>query len=103
MIEGRMRTGFLPALAVLVALVAAGCGGEELIQVPPQNPPHIAVRYLLVAFSGSPPNVAVPAAPGRRTRCRQPVRGGPRRRGSAPDRDLVRQPSRDTPPSRTTA
>ena len=64
MIERRMRIGILPALSGLVALAAAGCGGEELIQVPPQNPQHIAVRYLLVGFVGSPPAVAHPRSAG---------------------------------------
>ena len=50
------RTAIL--LATLV-LGLAGCGEDTVISPPPQNPQHIAVRYLLVAFAGTLPDTTV--------------------------------------------
>ena len=53
------RTTALLATLVLGLVLAAGCGGDGVVNPPPQNPQHIAVRYLLVGFNGSVPGVIV--------------------------------------------
>ena len=55
---GKRTAMLLATLALGVALVA-GCGEDEVINPTPQNPQHIAVRYILIGFNGSVPGVII--------------------------------------------
>jgi hypothetical protein len=52
------RTAMLFATLVL-GLAAAGCGEDGNVSVNPQNPQHVAVLYLLVAFDSSTTDTTV--------------------------------------------
>ena len=49
---------FLSCLTV-VLVATAGCGEDGVVNPTPQDPQHIAVRDLLVAFTGSAPGIDV--------------------------------------------
>jgi len=54
------RTAALLAALVVGLALAAGCGEDGVVNpTPPQDPQHIAVRYLLIGFVGSVPGVIV--------------------------------------------
>jgi parvulin-like peptidyl-prolyl isomerase len=54
------RTAALLATLVLGLALAAGCGEDGVVNpTPPQDPQHIAVRYVLIGFNGSVPGVII--------------------------------------------
>jgi len=58
------RSAALLATLVLAVVLAAGCGEDEIINPNPQNPQHIAVRYILIGFNGSVPGVIISRSKG---------------------------------------
>jgi hypothetical protein len=58
MVQGRIRIALLPLVMGVAALASfAGCGDDGPVDPAPQNPQHIGVQYLLVAFDGSVPDL----------------------------------------------
>jgi hypothetical protein len=58
MVQGRVRIALLPLVVVVAALASfAGCGDDGPVDPVPQNPQHIGVQYLLIAFDGSVPDL----------------------------------------------
>ena len=53
------RTAALLVTLVLGLALAAGCGEDGIVSPPPQDPQHIAVRYILIGFNGSVPGVII--------------------------------------------
>jgi len=54
------RTAALLGTLVLGLFLAAGCGEDGVVNpIPPQDPRHIAVRYVLIGFNGSVPGVII--------------------------------------------
>lgn len=53
------RSAVLLATLVLSLALGAGCGEDQIINPTPQNPQHIAVRYILIGFNGSVPGVII--------------------------------------------
>ena len=58
------RSTVLLATLVLALAYAAGCGEDGVVNVTPQDPQHIAVRYILIGFNGSVPGVIIARSKG---------------------------------------
>ncbi len=55
---GTRSAAWLATLALALTF-AAGCGEDGVVNPPPQDPQHIAVRYILIGFKGSVPGVII--------------------------------------------
>jgi len=60
---GTRSTALLATLVLAVAF-AVGCGEDQIINPTPQNPQHIAVRYILIGINGSVPGVIIARSKG---------------------------------------